>query len=277
MSLLSIFRPVVEMFPRVAAAYRGLRDQLDIMEKPRPTPWGFMLAGNKVMADGNFEPAETGLIRTLLNDRDALINIGANIGYYCCHAKSLGKHVVAFEPIHRNMQLLCRNMRLNGWDDVEILPIALSDQVGIVEMYGSDTGASMLKGWAGIPETQRTCVPTSTLDVILQNRLSGKKLLILVDVEGAEYLMLQGAANVINMRPRPIWVVEIALHENQPKSVGINPKFKDTFDLFFQAGYHVKTADENMRPITSVDIELALIGKKDLGVHNFIFLHSKGE
>lgn len=47
------------------------------------------------MASGDFEPEETRLIQDLLQEVDTLVNIGANVGYYCCHALSLGKRVIA--------------------------------------------------------------------------------------------------------------------------------------------------------------------------------------
>ena len=45
----------------------------------------------------------------------------------------------------------------------------------------------MVKGWAGISESYVTQVPVLTLDRILGYVLEGKRAQILVDVEGAEY------------------------------------------------------------------------------------------
>ena len=54
------------------------------------TPWGFSLAGHETMAAGKFYPQETRLMRDLSQEVDLLVNVGANVGYYCCHALSLG-------------------------------------------------------------------------------------------------------------------------------------------------------------------------------------------
>src|ERR1700682_885357 len=147
--LISLVRPFVDRFPRIATMYRSVRDQLDFLEEPRPTSWGFKLAGNTAMEQGTFEPTETELVRSILKDVDILINVGANIGYYCCHALSMGKSVIAFEPIARNLRYLCKNIKTNGWSGAEVYPIALSNSVGVLEMYGGNTGASVVKGWAG--------------------------------------------------------------------------------------------------------------------------------
>ena len=87
--LVLLVKPLVSRAPRLAAMYRGMRDQLEGMEEPQPTPWGFKLAGNAAMAQGTFEPVETELVRKLLGEVDVLINVGANVGYYCCHALSM--------------------------------------------------------------------------------------------------------------------------------------------------------------------------------------------
>ena len=99
--LILLVKPIVNHFPRVASLYRGVRYQLDSMEEPQPTPWGFKLADNSAMAQGNFEPTETEQVRKFLNDVDVLVNVGANAGYYCCHALSMGKSVIAFEPMEK--------------------------------------------------------------------------------------------------------------------------------------------------------------------------------
>jgi FkbM family methyltransferase len=254
---------------------RGVRDQLDSMEKPRSTPWGFMLAGNASMANGTFEPIETEIVRKLLEDVDILVNVGANVGYYCCHALSMGKQVIAFEPMERNLRYLCKNIKANGWDGVEILPIALSDHVGILEIYGGNTGASVVKGWAGTPESYVTLVPCSTMDVVLASRLQGKRTLMLVDIEGAEKWMLEGANLMLANDPKPIWLVEIATKEHQPFGVEINPHFMSTFQLFFQNGYEAFSADKEMNPIKIEDIKLLSKGLINAGTHNFIFRESK--
>jgi tRNA G37 N-methylase Trm5 len=96
------------------------------MQEQNATPWGFKLAGNAAMVQGIFEPAETKLVRNILQNVDILVNVGANIGYYCCHALSMGKQVIAFEPIERNLRYLCKNIKNNGWTGAEVYPMALA-------------------------------------------------------------------------------------------------------------------------------------------------------
>ena len=275
MTLISFIKPVIERFPKIARIYRGVRDQLRSMEEPKPTPWGFKLAGNSAMAQGTFEPIETEFVRKLLNEIDVLVNVGANIGYYCCHALSIGKPVIAFEPMERNLQYLCKNIKANDWRGAEIFPIALSNNVGILEIYGGNTGASLLKGWAGIPESYMTLVPCSTMDLLLNTRLQGKRALILVDIEGAEKWMLEGASQTLVNDPPPIWVIEITSKELQPHGAKMNPNFQATFEIFFQHGYEAFDLEQNMRSVTREYIEGVFKGAIELNSNNFVFRKSR--
>ncbi len=241
------------------------------MATPQVTPWGFRLAGNPDMASGAFEPRETELVRGLLRDVDILVNVGANVGYYCCHALSLGKPVIAFEPVQRNVRYLCENIRANGWSGAEIYPVALSKRAGILEIYGSGTGASLVKGWAGTSESHVTLVPSSTMDTVLGDRLRGKRALIIVDVEGAEKAMLEGATAVLANVPKPTWLVEIMATDHQPGDVEMNPDFVQTFQVFFRNGYRAFSADKEMRAIPAGYVDSVSRHLVQPHIHNFVF------
>lgn len=87
---------------------------------------------------------------------DVLNDVGANVGYYCCHALSMGKSVIAFEPMHRSLRYICKNIKANRRSGVEILLVALSSSVYVLNIYGENTGASLVAGWAGISEGYST-------------------------------------------------------------------------------------------------------------------------
>ncbi len=260
-------------FPRMHAAYQGYRQWKRLSRPAVKTSHGFWLSGNADMENGNFEPIETELIRATLEQVDVLVNVGANIGYYCCLALAAGKPVLAFEPMPENLRMLMRNIRLNNWSErVEVFPVALGSRTGIIDIFGGGTGASLVPGWAGQSLDQVTSVPISTLDTLLGTRLQGKKCLVLIDVEGAEFDVLQGACGLLANQPQPLWIVEIAVHEHQPQGISINPQLVPTFELFLSAGYRATTADANARTISMDEVKrVATTGKDTLGTHNFMF------
>ena len=135
----TLFKSLIERFPQLAQFYRNSRDQMDRNQPTQMTPWGFRFAGDAAMASGKFEPEETRLVRGLMQEVDILVNVGANVGYYCCHALSLGKPVIAIEPIARNLHYLMRNITENGWaQQTGIFPVALGAKTDILKMWGGD-------------------------------------------------------------------------------------------------------------------------------------------
>ena len=71
------------------------------------------------------------MLQELLPQHDRFVDIGANIGFYSCLARQMGKPVVAVEPLATNVALLLGNLCANGWQDTEIVVAGLSDKAGI--------------------------------------------------------------------------------------------------------------------------------------------------
>lgn len=243
--------------------------------KPAPvTPYGFKLYGSKAMQQGRFEPQETRYLNEILPHCDAFINVGANVGYYCCHAIQRGVPVFAFEPIDLNIRHLLANIRINGWTGkIEIYPVALGSESGILEIFGAGTGASLIKGWANTPETDVMLVPVLSLDQVLGDRLAGKRCLIMVDIEGAEHFMLEGAMRFIEAEPKPIWMMEVCVNQNHSDATLMNPHLLETFSRFWENGYQAWIIDEKPRCIERSEVEMiASGGKNTLETHNFVFI-----
>ncbi len=279
-TLINNLKEFVKEFPLVAMAYRLIRDNLQLLRAPKETPLGFKLVGHYEMEQGLFEPKETELIKKILKKVDILINVGANIGYYCCIALKLNKYVVAFEPIPLNLQYLLKNLKANNWEEhIEIFPLALSNKIGIIEIYGGGTMASLVKGWGQSTLKQIvTLVPTSTMDIVLNSRFQDQRCLILVDIEGAEKLMLEGASTLLCAKPKHIWMVEISISEHQPNGININPNLLATFQLFWDKGYEAWTADNQGRQIFPEEIESIIKNTTDtLLTHNFLFIEKGGK
>ena len=271
--LIIILKPIITRFPQLAMSYRKARDRWMINEDPQETPMGFKFIGSKMMQNGEFEPEETQIVKDIVSTVDIVVNIGANIGYYCCIALSLDKYVIAFEPIKLNVHYLLKNIRANNWEsNIEVYPIALSNKVGVIDIYGGGTGASLLKGWAGTPEQDVTLVPTSKLDNVLNSRLKDSRSFFIVDIEGAEQMLLEGASLILNMKPMPIWLMEISISQHQPKGISLNPNLLSTFQFFWNAGYEAWTANKQCRFISQKEIEeLIKSGVDNINTNNFLF------
>jgi len=271
---LKLAKSIVDRFPKVALIYRYLRDSHKLMQEPKETKMGFKFIGNRAMEQGMYEPEDTKITVRLLQNADVFVNVGANIGYYCCIALKCGIFTVAFEPVELNLKYLFKNIKANNWvDSIEVFPLALSNKAGLINIYGGGSGASLVKGWARTPEQYVKLVPTSTMDYILSSRFNGKSLFILVDIEGAEKSMLEGANSILNREPRPIWMVEITISKHQPEGIKINPNLLSTFEIFWDKGYEAWTAGNRIRNINSEEIESIIKNGTDtILTDNFLFI-----
>lgn len=257
--------------PLAARLYRMIRAEIQYERMlPVTTPHGFKFIGDEAMQNGSFEPEETKIIQRYLDSADMLVDIGANTGLYSCLARHMGKHAIAIEPHPNNLRLLYRNLEENGWDDVEVWPVGVARRSTVITLYGGSTGASVVRGWADIPESWKQRIPVHSLDQILGSRFTDKRLVIKMDVEGAEHDILLGAVKTLEREIRPVWLVEITLTLNHP---GTNQNFLSTFEMFWQRGYEARTGDAKSMLVSRSDVERWVRnGACDLDTYNWLFI-----
>jgi FkbM family methyltransferase len=262
---------------RLARFYRVYRQTKHALARAEREPvfvekLGFRFAAeNEQMRSGTFEPDETALVLALLDDVDVFLNIGANVGYYCCMALQRGKQCIAVEPMQDNLHLLQKNIVANDWGhNVKLFPAAASDHDGIARIFGSGTGASLVEGWSGSFDARY--VPTLKLDSMLPMEIEGR-LLVLMDVEGHELAALLGANRLLARQPhKPLWIVEISIDEHWPQGQAVNPVLLETFDIFWSNGYRAFTADAALAEVTRAQLTAIRDGGDNpLGTHNFVF------
>lgn len=273
MSLVKLLKPVIERFPLLAANYRFSRDWLKLR---RPVLYrdelGFYYNGPADMENGTFEPEETLLFESLVGGVDVFINVGANTGYYVCKALHAEVNSIAFEPNQLNVNCLLKNIATNSFSGVfQLFPVALSENVGVLPLFGADTGASLIEGWAG--QIDSTLVPVSTLDQTASTSVAGKQCLILIDIEGAELGCLKGSTQLLSAKEDNVFIVEICVTEHMPSGTTINPNLVETFEFMSSFGYVAYTADSKLRKIDLSEIQnIAKTNIDTLGTHNFLFL-----
>lgn len=245
------------------------------------TTYGFEMivssySANRQMLNGEFEADEARIIKECLTKDTLFVDVGANLGFYSLLALKTGSRVISIEPKAANAKLLCENLFINNWTRGECLvhQVGLSERPGLLPLYGATgTAASILRGWAGHAERVKEIIPVTTLDSILQSIEDDQALFIKIDVEGAEFFVLEGALSTIK-RKKATWLIEVCFDEYH--SEGINPKFKETFNLFADNGYKILTADKNKNIVELDHINLWLTSKsKPIGTSNYLFVRDK--
>lgn len=82
-SIRSILRADLERSGFFATSYREVREIFRLYwSHLKKTPHGFLFSGNPSMEAGAFQMFETMVVRALLAELDAVVNVGTNMGYY---------------------------------------------------------------------------------------------------------------------------------------------------------------------------------------------------
>ena len=274
--MLNNAKAYLRQYPSFLKNYRYLRDLIGLIKKEKKSIHGFFWKGNKFVLDGSFEPTEIKIVSFLLNRLDYMINVGANQGFYTCLALFKNKKVLAFEPEPLNYKYLLENIKINNWStNIEAYPIAVSNKNGLQKLFGNSTGASLIPGWGGTNKASFKFIPTIKLDSLIFDQKTENPLLIVVDIEGAEKYMLEGAQKLLDLKLKPIWLIEISIDEHQPIGVKINPDLIETFEIFLKKGYKAYSADKYITEIKIEEIKKIFNLKVNtLKFHNFIFIDS---
>lgn len=141
-------------------------------------------------------------------ENSVLWDVGANIGLYSVYAaKKRNCRIWAFEPSVFNLELLARNISVNGLSkQVCIVPIALSDRLGFSQMRMTTTewGGALSTfgqefGWDG--KAIRQVFEFQTIGLSMEDAVQQLKIpqpdYIKMDVDGLEHFILKGGLSVL--------------------------------------------------------------------------------
>ena len=119
-----------------------------------------------------------------------IYHIGANVGFYPILAAVLvgSGRVDAMEPLAANIAYLRRHLQLNRINNVDVMGMAISDEVGTLSFESEGTRAIGRLGTQG-----NVVVETSTLDFLLGEGRIASPDCIKMDIEGAEYRAIHTA------------------------------------------------------------------------------------
>src|SRR2546426_8209273 len=88
--------------------------------RPRTNDLDLISSKHEPMASRSFQVAAG----------DVVVDVGAHIGRYALRAATKASKVIAVEPDPSNFSLLERNVRLNGFSNVVLVPTAFSSRAG---------------------------------------------------------------------------------------------------------------------------------------------------
>lgn len=192
--------PLLRVRPAILAAL--LKRLLGIQRRAAQTVDGLTFfvdpvshLGGELLSTGTYEPELSKVFRCLVRPGDAVLDVGANEGYFTVLASSLTKgRVVAIEPQSRLREVIQKNLQLNQITHAELHFLALGDQTGTMSLAlsldlnpGAASCVTTRAGW------KHETVETTTVDVLAQRCSWPRFRLVKIDCEGFEEPILKGA------------------------------------------------------------------------------------
>lgn len=159
--------------------------------------------GVKIFQNGvNYERHVWEELKRLVPLSKGFVDVGCNVGVHAVSVKALDPDmpVICLDVNPENISLLCRTIMENQLSNMTVIPCAAADYAQVIQrnVGFSNTTCAKLGSWLS-SEPQTAFAPAIPLDRL---SLDGFDLLKL-DIEGFEYLALQGGA--------------IYVSENQPR------------------------------------------------------------
>lgn len=141
----------------------------------------------------------------LLRNDDVLYDVGSSVGAWSipAAAKASAGKVISFEPDPENRQRLLANYELNGLSNFKIMPIALGDKPGELELFtaGAYAASPSLKPVNKISTSIK--VKIETVDDLIVRQEIPLPTVVKIDIEGAEMMALQGMAKLLRSDKKP--------------------------------------------------------------------------
>mgnify|MGYP000868130894 FL=1 len=207
-----------------------------------------------LMLFGQREMEHKIMLEKVLKQGMTIYDIGANIGYYVCMERGLigdNGRVVAIEPSPTNIDLLRKNIELNGLEGVDIFQLAIGDKVSNEQFHLStqsnlntfhNTGSGVQHLSGETIEVEMVTVPE------LVKRTGLKPDLIRMDVEGHEVEVINGMLDEIalgNISPMIIFETHLTRYSEEHS-------IEKTLIRMFELGYKIKMVGSSRQSGTRI-------------------------
>lgn len=223
------------------------------------TEYGFELEGQpqdigvgSLFYRGQYEWGELQLWRQLLERKNLVIfDVGANVGLYsllsaahCREQGLVGAQIFGFEPNPVECAKFQRNVDLNGYSEIKILPLAISDREGVCRMAIPPAGLGVFGHLLANNDSiasRDEVREVKTIDLDNWCKLHGIEQvdLMKLDVEGHELDVLHGAESLLARQAIHILLMEVG-----------HGRWRESLDKLHHYDYsiHLIERDGSLRP-----------------------------
>lgn len=225
--------------------------------------------GTDRVISGRFDRKEVLFMNSYLKPGMVCIDVGAHYGFYTLQmARLVGRagKVISCEPSKKNRERLAKNISSNHFEQVEVMPVAVSNQEGEATLFLADhnTGENTLLSKQHIQYKEQYEVKVQTLDKLISGLSLHRVDFIKIDVENHEYAVLEGAEESIK-RYYPTILIELWEVYNKPWGSQLVSE-KSITKLLNQYGYQWCTINNSG--------SLSLVQEGDVRAqNNYIAMH----
>lgn len=223
---------------------------------------------------GEYEPAVTQVVSSVIKSGDVCLDIGANFGWFTIllHRLCSNKNQIAtktgevhsFEPMPAVFAILQKNRELAGEpQNIFLNNLALGDENKEVNLYrftNLPDGFSSLSNEMDRSNFETFPVQMMKLNLYLEEKKIDRVDFVKLDVEGAELLFLEGATNLFLQKIPPLFIIEMAL--GTTKNFGYLPNALIEF-IRQHAQYYFFSLDE----VSGVLKEINSFAPNDIGAN----------
>jgi len=225
----------VKNWPRMLAAFLGLPGSTPMVVELR-NGYRFRVRTamdiwiiKEICLDHQYEHASVGIV-----DGWTVLDIGAGLGDFAVHVAQGHPHstLYAYEPFPQSFDLLQENLRLNGIQNVQALPKAISAQSGPVAFHITAEAVAHTTVGPESASDHTIQVPAITLDQAFAELNLTHCDYLKMDCEGAEYGIL------FSTSPQTLQCIDhlcLEYHDNVP-----NVSHKDLVRFFMERGFAVR-------------------------------------
>lgn len=210
---------------------------------------------SNIIYSGQYHDDNIFLLSRFVKKNSVVLDIGANIGLYCCAFARFCKHldlkIHAIEAIKNNYEALKNNVSLNRFDNIKSYNLALGKERGKLrfvlpskDIVGNFAGGNVYRDEEDIKKATESSVTIEAEMVTLDDWANEHNInecdVIKIDIEGAEYFAFQGGREFIK-KTRPVILSEY----NEPILENINVSFSDYISIFKELDYKIAYERDN--------------------------------
>lgn len=207
-----------------------------------------------LLVNGVYAKFTTEVFKREIKRGMSIVDIGAHIGYYTLlFARLTGEEgkVFAFEPSAENFSLLTKNVEINGYKNVVLIPKAVLNFTGKTKLFLDKDSSCGHRTYLFEQKKGENCllVDTVSLDDFFKDKNQNIDL-IKMDIEGAEYASLQGMSRLLE-KNKDLKIVT----EFYPKLIREFGSFpEDYLEALTHWGFEFYYINERKEKIELVDI-----------------------